>query len=149
MRERLIVPVVGVLAFALNAAGCGSSGESEPLSKAAFIKEGNAICASAAEERGSALKEAGEEGAQDFSSSKAELEWAITEVALPPLQVMAEELGDLDAPRGDQKRVDAIVAGFEEGVEKSEADPSGSVTGLPFTEANRRAQAYGLAECTT
>lgn len=147
MRVKLVIPALAVLGLALHAVGCGG-GESGPLTKAAFVKEGNAICAHAAEERGSALKEAGEEDDQNFSSSEAELEWAVTEVALPPLQEMTEEIADLAAPKGDGKRVNSIVAALEGAIKKSEADPSGAVTGLPFTQANRRAETYGLSECT-
>jgi hypothetical protein len=149
MRERIFLGLLGLLAAAAIAGGCGGGGEAEPLSRAAFVKQGNAICLQAGEERGSALKEAASDGEQDpASSGEAELEEFVTEIALPPIEQMTEELDDLGVPKGDEKQVAAIVGGLERGIAQLEADPSSAMTDAPFAAANRMAQAYGLAACT-
>jgi hypothetical protein len=133
--------------MALIAAGCGGGGEADPLSKTAFVKQGNSICAQAIAERESAMSDTSKEITQEELSSEAELEKFVTDAALPPVQQMAEELGDLGAPKGDEKKVEAIVTGFEGGVEKGEADPNSVVSGAAFAGANKLALAYGLTEC--
>jgi hypothetical protein len=139
---------VAVLAIAVAAAGCGGS-ESAPLTKAEFIEQGNSVCKQGKKEMAAALKGVSKGSAQGSgkSSGEAELERVVTEVALPPVQGMTEELGDLSPPEKDQKQIAAIVAAFEEGLKKSKADPSSALTGTPFTSANERAEAYGLTEC--
>ena len=53
MSKRLIAMLAGVMAIAIVAAGCGSSSDSTPtpfvLTKAEFIKQGDAICAKGSE----------------------------------------------------------------------------------------------------
>lgn len=147
MNEKVFSALVGTLAIALIVAGCGSS-EPDPLTKAEFIKQGNAICVQAGQERDAALKQAAKEGAQrSEESSEAELDRYVTEVALPPIQKMTEELGGLGAPKKDERQVAAIVRGFEEGTEKLEANPHSALGGDPFTGANKLAAAYGLTDC--
>ena len=147
MNEKVFSVLVGALAIALIVVGCGSS-EPDPLTKAEFIKQGNAICVQAGQEREAALKEAAKEGTQGSEeSSEAELDRYVTEVALPPIQKMTDELDGLGAPKKDEKQVEAIVAGFEEDIEKLEADPHSALGGDPFTGANKLAAAYGLTEC--
>lgn len=140
--------MLGLLAAASIAGGCGGSGEAEPLSKVAFVKEGNAICLQAKEEQGSALKEAASDGDRESVSGEAEAEEFVTEIALPPIEQMTEELDDLGVPKGDEKHVAAIVTGLERGIAKSEADPSSAMTDAPFVAVNRMAEAYGLSDCT-
>lgn len=72
----------------------------------------------------------------------------VSEALVSPVQAMAEELGDLGVPNGDEKQVEAIVAAFEAGVAKVEADPVGSESGLSFAKANELALEYGLTDCT-
>jgi hypothetical protein len=148
MHGRIILVLLGLLTAASIASGCGSSSEAAPLSKAAFVKEGNAICLQAREEQGSALKEAASDSGGDSVSGEAEAEEFVTEIALPPIEQMTEELADLGVPKGDEKRVAAIVTGLERGIAKSEADPSSAMTDASFVAVNRLAEAYGLADCT-
>jgi hypothetical protein len=148
MRGITLLTLLGLLAVTVIAGGCGG-GDVEPLSKAAFVKQGNAICLQASEERGSALKEAASNGEQNpASSSEAELEEFVTEIALPPIKQMAEELDDLGVPKGDERQVGAIVAGLERGIAKLEANPSSAMTDASFLAVNRMAEAYGLTACT-
>jgi len=124
--------------------GCGGSGDSGPLKKSAFVEEANAICVEAEEERKQGTDDL-VDGDEVDPSEEAEV---VSEALVSPVQTMAEELGDLGPPKGDEKQVEAIVAAFEAGIAKAEADPVGSESGLPFAKANELALEYGLTDCT-
>lgn len=132
------------LLVALLVAGCGGSGSAAPaapLKKPQFVQQANSICKNAEAERNEAMREAvdGEPEAAEF----------VTEAALPPVQQMTEELGDLGAPVGDQKEAQAIIGAFEAGIKKIEADPTDLTAGVgAFDHANKLALEYGLVDCT-
>jgi hypothetical protein len=140
-----VLAVVGaILVAALLAVGCGG-GDSEPLTTGEFIEQGNQICIEAAEERGDALKAAAEDSSDE--SLEEEMDTIVVDTALPVITDMTEELGDLELQNGKQGEVDAIVAAFEEGIKKLEADPELSLGGEPFKAANEKAESYGLTDC--
>jgi hypothetical protein len=151
-----LVLVVGAMAIGLVAAGCGSSDDSSSdsaasLTKAEFIKEGNAICT-----KGNAEIESGYESfskENDLSETKAPSEAvqeeAAEEILIPAITTQLEELRALGTPEGDEGEVDEILTGAEEAVEEGEEDPAtliGSDAG-GFTEVNKQARAYGLTVC--
>jgi hypothetical protein len=146
MMKRPSSLLVVTLALGLTAVACGGEDQA-PLSRAAFLKEGNAICKLRENERDAALKEASEEQEAGKSSREAELEEFVIDVALPPIQAMTEELDDLVAPERDEKRVEVIVRGFQNGIGKLEDDPGSAMFGTSFSEASMRAEAYGLTNC--
>ncbi|HVQ57395.1 MAG TPA: hypothetical protein VMS60_00670 [Solirubrobacterales bacterium] len=137
----LAILALPVVAFALI--GCGS-GDSGPLKKSAFVEEANAICVEAEQERKQGTEDLVDDGDVD-PSEEAEV---VSEALVSPVQTMTEELGDLSPPKGDEKQVKAIVAAFEDGVAKVEADPVGAEEKLPFAKANELALEYGLTDCT-
>lgn len=141
--------LAGAFVVALVVAGCGGGGEAdpEPLSKTAFIEKGNAICRQATKEQEQALRAASNGTAGEFSSADEELQGFVENGALPSLQKMTEELGDLGAPKKDEEQVDAIVASFEDATEKMESDPHSALPGEVSTEANELAASYGLMDC--
>lgn len=145
MAARLFIAIAAVLLIAAVAAGCGSS-KADPLPKTAFVKQGNEICSEATKEREAKMKEVSKEGSQ--GSSEEELEHYVSEAIVPPIQDMTGELGDLGAPKGDEKEIEAIVGEFEAGVEEIESDPSKALnpTGA-FAKASKMASAYGLTDC--
>ena len=147
MIKKLLIFLVLASVGAAAVAGCGGSG-SDPLTKAQFMKQAEAICEKAdtaqANELSVALKE--DPKAPQTTKGKEEL---VLQVGLPPIQTEAEELGDLAPPSADEAEVEAIIEGFEEGVEKAEGDPL-SVTkpaGNPFTEVEKLAAKYGFKNC--
>jgi hypothetical protein len=133
------VALLASLVGGLVLVGCGGSSSAEPLKKPQFAREANSICQEAEAERAKALK-----NTASSQSGLAEL----TTIALPPIQKMTEELGELGVPVGDDKEVDAIIAAFEKGVERVEADPANlDAAVVAFAEANKLAEDYGLADC--
>jgi hypothetical protein len=128
---------------AAAAVGCGGSAESAPLTKKQFVREANAICADATAERASASKDL---AASDGDGGEAESEEA-ADALVAPVRIMSDELADLQAPRGDARAVGAIVAAFEAGAAKVEADPVAPDVAFAFARADRLALEYGLAAC--
>jgi hypothetical protein len=145
--------VAALIGAALVAGGCGSSGDSsseESITKKQFIAQADAICQKAEKTRREDVATyAQEQGKELQQFSKPELEAMITDIALPPMSTMAEELDDLPRPTGDEEKVTAIVEGFEDAVAKAEENPLAvlSQSTGPFAGALKTAKAYGLTDC--
>jgi hypothetical protein len=131
---------MGSLVAVLLVPGCGgSSSGSGSLTKTEFITAANAICSSAEEERKEALQ-----GVSGENPEAVEL----TNSALPAVEKMTEELGDLGPPPGDGQKVQEIVAAYEAGIKRIEADPGNLTAAInAFTKANQLAEDYGLTDC--
>jgi hypothetical protein len=134
------------MATLLIVAGCGSSNsQSEPLTKTAFIQQGNEICHRATEERKQGTKEAISKAADADKSDEAQV---FIETLLAPVETMTDELGELGPPKREERQVEAIIAAFEGGTKKIEADPGLAQAPSAYSEANELAARYGLTECT-
>ena len=144
MGQRALLALAAVALLAALATGCGDSSEAAPLKKSQFVKQADAICATAQGEREAQAKELAEQGESDDSEDAEE---AIQKI-LEPVDKMTDELGDLGPPKGEEKEVEAIVAAYEEGASKLEADPAGPDSVSAFDKANQLAEDYGLTGCT-
>lgn len=135
-----------VLALALVAAGCGSSSSSDStsaaLTKAEYVKQGNAICKKANAKIESAAKE-------DLgpNPSKAQVTSFVNDTLGPALDEELSGLHGLTPPSGDEKTVSAMLDEADQALAKVKADPSTITSGNPFTKANKDAKAYGLTVC--
>lgn len=141
MITKLLIASIAAAAVAVLVAGCGG-GKAAPLSKSAFIKQGNQICVQATKEREAAVTKLAKENPQ------ATPEEVVNDAALPPTKDMVGELNGLGVPKGDEKQIEAIIAGMEQGIEKVEANPKKALGSEAFEAANKAAAAYGLTECT-
>jgi hypothetical protein len=139
MGEGKWLPCLALAAVLLAAVavGCGGSSEAAPLKKAQFIKQGNAICATAQAEREGQRKELSEQASES----------EVMQTLLAPVESMTEELDDLGVPVGQEEQVDAIVSAYEDGAAKLEADPGGTDSVAAFDTANKLAADYGLTGC--
>jgi hypothetical protein len=159
VRRALLSGLGGLLVIALLIAGCGGGGdgsttESVALTKAELIKQGDAICRAAEEEKSAALMAAFAKQAKQAKQTK-ELstvfaEELVFDAVLPAITKMTEELAALGAPSGGGDMVGAIVGNFEKGIERMEATPGEVVSGEvePFAKADKLAQDYGFKECS-
>jgi hypothetical protein len=149
--------LAAVAAIAL-VAGCGGGDDStdstestSSLTKAQFLKQGNAICEKGNDEV--------EEGVVDFleennlsgskAPTKAQLTQAAEEILIPSVSKQLDELRDLGAPSGEEEEVDKILSAAEKALEEGEEDPASLAaesTG-PFVEVNKMATDYGLVRC--
>ncbi|HET9162398.1 MAG TPA: hypothetical protein VFN89_02990 [Solirubrobacterales bacterium] len=154
MNKQLFVFFATVLAAALLVAGCGSSddnGTTASLSKAQFVKQGNAICRKGNAQIESEFEEFAEEhhlGKHEKPSKKVLAE-ATETVLIPAITTQIEGLRALGAPEGDEGEIDEILSGAEEALEEAEEDPAAFTEGEPtkFKQVNKKARAYGLTVC--
>lgn len=144
-----------VLAALLALAGCGSgSGTAEStssLTKAQFLKQGNAICAKG----GRQINEAYEAFSRKHvaggkTPSEALLDEAAAEIVLPVRKREVRLLRALGAPSGQEEHVDEMLTAWEEGIEKGEEDPNSLRKAGPeyaFYKSYSMGINYGLTKC--
>jgi hypothetical protein len=147
-------------------AGCGGDSDSssqessaaaavtKPLTKAAFIKRGDEICAKADEDvynRASAYRETHEKQLGKLSPIASE-EKMIRIFVLPSIAKQIEGLEALGPPKKDEKEIEKIINSMKAGLKKGEKKPysvSYEVPSeYPFNELSELASAYGFSECT-
>jgi hypothetical protein len=139
MEEAKPVSVTALAAVLLAALviGCGGPSEAAPLGKAQFVKQADAICLTAQAEREGQRKEVSEQASESDAM----------QILLEPIESMTVELGDLGAPVGQAKQVEAIISAYEEGAAKLAAGPGGPDSASAFEKANELAASYGLTGC--
>lgn len=148
MSKGVVGSILGaaVLLLALLGAGCGGDDEGEALTKAQFLKQGNAICKKSEEERGKVIAET----SAKFSGKEFTLkqqEDLILQV-LPTYENAATKIEELGAPEGDEEKVEEIVKAMEEAAVQVKASPGTALeTNVPFKEANELVEKYGLDSC--
>lgn len=122
--------------------GCGGSSDAAPLKQPVFVKEANAICAAAQNEREEQGKDLGpdSDGPEDADD--------VMQLLLEPVDKMTGEINDLGAPVGQEKQVEAIVAAYEAGIAKLEEEPESPNSVSAFNKANQLAAEFGLTDCT-
>jgi hypothetical protein len=148
MRKSLYA--LAVVALATIAVGCGDSDDSSSLSKAQFVKKGNAICTKGNEDINKGFEKFSREHklSEQNQPNQAELAEAAEEILLPRVTEQIEALRGLGAPEGDEAKVEKILGAAEKAVEEAEEDPRslrGSNT--PFSKPNKLAREYGLTVC--
>lgn len=172
MSKRFIATLAGALAIVVLVVGCGGgddsgdSGSSETsapaetsapdngapaLSKAEFIKQGDAICTETATTLAQGTKEFfGAAGLDESEEPSEEVqEELVGEVFLPAYQTQAEELAALGAPEGEEETVEGIVTGFEEAIADAEGDLGGAISDDPFADVKAEAADFGFTVCST
>jgi hypothetical protein len=151
--KRFVALLAALAALALIVAGCGGGSDSTEsttsLSKAEFVKQGNAICAKGNEEIEEGFEEFGKEHglSEKKEPSKAELEEAVETVVVPKITKELESIRALGPP---DEEAEAALDAAEEALEKGEEDPSQffkEENAGPFAKANKLAREYGLTKC--
>lgn len=155
--NRFLALIVAVAAVALVAAGCGSSDDSttdsgEALTKAEFVKQGNAICKEGNDKIESEFEQLAEEKnlKENQKPPQAVLDEAAETILVPGIGKQIEELRALGNPEGDDGEVEDLLTGAEEALEEAEEDPSvltEDEDSGPFVQVNKEAREYGLTVC--
>jgi hypothetical protein len=146
------------LGFVLAAAaliGCGGGDETttgyppgvaRPIDKVEFLREADRICEST-----NARVEA---AADDLVGGRngpppAEVRRIVLAIVIPALQTEVDAISSLGAPEGDERKVSAIIAAVEAGIDELRADPLSALDGPPpgLVRAGRLAAAYGSRTC--
>lgn len=155
MNTRLIAALALVLALAGLVAGCGgsssdsTSGEAA-ISKAAFVKQANAICQKSNAETEKEFEAfAKKEGISEKEEPSKEVqERLVEEIAVPGISKQLGEIRALGFPEGkDGEEAEEIVESAEGNLEEAEEDATVFFNGEPFAETNKKARAYGLTVC--
>ncbi|MBK5218509.1 MAG: hypothetical protein JJE35_01800 [Thermoleophilia bacterium] len=146
---RLLATVIGIVCAALVIVGCGG-GSDDTLSKAEFIKQGDAICKKASTKREAAVVAAVRSEDPGDKHGIAFSEKTIIEAGIPPLTQMTDELADLGEPDPGAEEAAAVVEAYKAGVASMEDDPLGTLRGSnkSFAEATKLAAEFGLKACS-
>jgi hypothetical protein len=149
LNKRALFSICAALALVALIAGCGSSDDSSSsLTKAEFVKKGNAICAAGNKEIEDGFEAFAEE--HDLSGkqppSEAESKEVAETVLIPAVSKQVEQIRALGPPDDEAEEV---VDSAEESLEKAEEDPVGFIEGdgAGFAATNKKARAYGLTVC--
>jgi hypothetical protein len=147
--RRSAFALAGVLLATGFAAGCGDDDDDKALSKAEYIKQGDAIC----QESGDRIDAGAEKTFANLDQNERPTVEQITpfvqDTLVPEVEKQLSGLRGLSAPEDDEDDLNDIYDGVEEAMQKVEDDP-----GLlleegkdPFEEPNTAAQAYGFKVC--
>jgi hypothetical protein len=138
------------MAIGSVAMGCGGSGDSgsPPLTKAAFVKRGDAICENVPNRYQARLKALPKQ--PKSKSPEAVKEEENLKAAVPPLRTASGEFEELSPPAGDEQKAEAIVAALEKGADGIEAEPGSELTGpkSPLAEFQKLTKEYGFKFCS-
>jgi hypothetical protein len=152
LNKVFLAAIAALVALAAIVAGCGSGGdttdETVTLTKTEFIKQGDAICKEGNDTSEKEAEEFAEEN--DFElekASKEQLEEAVGEVLVPNLEQQIEELDALGAPKGDEDKVEAIIASLEDATGEIEDDPGIVFQGDVLKKPSKLADEYGFKVC--
>jgi hypothetical protein len=149
---RAIAVLAAVLAIGSVAMGCGGSESSDtpPLTKAAFVKKGDAICEKVPNRYQARVKALPKEQKQKSMPPKAAEEEANLKAAVPPLRTASTEFEELSPPTCDEQKAEAIVAALEEGADGIEAEPGSKLTGpkSPLAPFQKLTKEYGFKFCS-
>lgn len=170
---RGLLAVAAVLSALLFAAGCGGSDESATgssggssggstevsvetgsLSKAAFIKQANTICANTWKQFEKELFDAyGEEQDNPPKPTEPSHQNVFFETGFPETyEQLIDEISKIGAPAGDEEEITAFLEALQKLLDESREDPetfneSFVQSELSFGKANQLANAYGLKGC--
>jgi hypothetical protein len=143
--------VAAILIVGLVLVACGSSNDNSTtsttaaLSKAAFLKQGNAICTKGNQQVNAAAHKAFPKGGKPTKADEAKF----TAILIPTVQTEIDGVKALGAPTGDEAKVKAIVVSAQAALDKAKADPTILFQNStdPFAKSNKLTNAYGLTAC--
>ncbi len=144
-----LLTVCIALAAVLGIAGCGGDDEtSASLTRAEYVKQGNAVCKKAQDERTKALEEAIKTAKPGEELDKAGKENLVDTALVPQYQEMAKGLDELGTPEGDEAKAEDLVEAMEKSLKDVEAEPLEAFeTVKQFAKANAIAEDFGLTNC--
>jgi len=167
-QRKHIAILLTLAAVALLAVGCGGSADTSPslstanselptdgpLTKAEFIKQGDALCERAqAKQYNDARRYRTVQAKELGSLSLREVEERLIRlIVLPSVRDQAKGLDSLPAPAGQEKKIKTIVAEIEAAVKKAEKVPLSAESEVgygenPFHGVDIELRDYGFSFC--
>jgi hypothetical protein len=145
--------LAALVALAAIVAGCGGGDDSDTtggdsLTKAEFIKQGDAICEKANDQSEAEAEKFAKEN--DFKlerPTKEQLEEAVTEILVPNFNRQVEDLKALGVPEGDEEQVEEMIGSLETAADEIEGDPSLVFEEQVLKEPAQLAEDYGFKVC--
>jgi hypothetical protein len=129
-------------------AGCGGGDDEESLTKAQFIRQGEAICERQNKKKDDDLVKAFTKLEKEGKTGRKVEEQIISDVALPPVAQMTEELAALGLPAEQEDQARQFIAEMERGVSELEKEPSLALSAEePFEKVKERAGRFGFSAC--
>lgn len=159
--RRLILTILGVMAIAGFAPGCGGGDDetkaekatSPPLTKAEFIKEAEAICIKSTKQRRAEItawqKEFPGDEFEQVTALEKNMDEGVKEILAPSVQQQARELESLAPPAADEAKVSRMVGSLAKAGRRFEEEGAEALGGGGASEFEREATAYGLKACAT
>lgn len=152
----LVAITAALLLGALAVAGCGGgnsdeTAEATSISKAEFIKQGDAICKKAGKEARDAISKATKEQEEiERKLSQKEQEEVVRSVVLSPIKQMTDELAELGEPQQQGAEAQAVVNALQKAVQDALAEPLSIFEAgeSPFTKAEEQAGEFGFQVCS-
>jgi hypothetical protein len=144
--------VAAILTVGLVLVACGSSSDNSTtsttaaLSKAAFLKQGNAICKKGNQQINQAGKAIFSAKQKPTSAQRNKFATA----AVTSIQSQINQIRALGAPSGDQAKVTAMMATSQANLNKVKQNPALITSNQqPFAPAAKLLHAYGLTVCAS
>lgn len=156
MNKSVIGLLLALAATAAVVAGCGSSSSettetTASISKAEFVKQGNAICMAGNKETNAGFEKfAKENNLNHKKPSNAQFEELSETVLIPSVSKQISEVRELGTPEGEEAEVEEFLTHAEEALEELKADPSlvaKEGKEEPFYTVNKEAAKIGLTSC--
>jgi hypothetical protein len=139
------------LGLAVLSAGCGSSGgdTTVTLTKAQFVKQGDAICKKGYEEKSASLAPFVKDPQKYAELTRPEEEKLVLKLVLPSYKKEAKELRELAPPEGEEQTIDAMITELEDTVKRVEEDPGSILNGAhkQFAKVEAMTNDYGFEYC--
>ena len=151
MSSRLIggLALAATFAAGLVVAGCGGE---DHLTKAAFIKQGDVICNSGDMQINKEARRyfAGLGLKKGQQPNPSQIATFARQTLVPGTQKQIDQLRDLNPPKSDQDKVNAIFDAAQQGIDEIKRDPSiltGDEEPAGFKKADALAKDYGFKVC--
>jgi hypothetical protein len=143
-KGRMAIAVAFIALAASWVAGCGG-GNDETLTKAEYVRQGNAICGKWQQARGDMFQSINQELKPPVTQKKKE---DVILQLLAPYGTATEGLAELPLPDGAEKEAEAVVTAMEDGLAQAKANPGTLISSnVPFAKSNELAEDFGLTEC--
>jgi hypothetical protein len=157
-RRWSLVTLLG-LGLGLVVAGCGSSSSSSTtsskatapaLTKAEYVKQGNAICKTGQAQQQAAFTAYAKAHHLNANSTptKAQATQLATTVLIPDIQSQISKVKALVPTSADEAQVTAMLAAAQQDLDRVKQNPAQLVTnGNQFAHSGKLLHAYGLTSC--